>query len=122
MPSRRDLDPVDIPRLLPYVVLIDVQRSPALDFKFRLIGSEVQAIMHRSYHQVWFSEIAHLGPGNKIWDEYAAVVTVREPLTSSVSYVGKDTYVRQIRHCLMPLSDDGSSVNMLFVAVEIERR
>jgi hypothetical protein len=36
--------------------------------------------------------------------------------------VGTDRYVQGIRHCLMPLSNDDRAVNMIFAAVEIDRR
>ena len=32
MPARRDIDPVDVPTLLPYVMLVDVLPAP-LDFR-----------------------------------------------------------------------------------------
>ena len=120
MPARGDLDPVEIPRLLPFVMLVDVLTEP-LDFKFRLIGTEVQAIIARDLPGKRFSAVPHMAPGNKLWSEYESVVANRRPLTSGVDYVGTDRRVRAIRHCVMPLSTDGKAVNMLFVAVEIER-
>jgi PAS domain-containing protein len=44
MPPRSDIDPVEIPRLLPYVMLIDVVREP-LDFRYRLMGTQACDIM-----------------------------------------------------------------------------
>ena len=121
MPSRRDLDPVDIPRLLPFVMLIDVLSDP-LDFKFRLIGTEVSAIIARNLQGRRFSTIPHMAAGNRVWTEYEAVVNRREPLAASGGYVGSDDRVRAVRHALMPLSSGGEAVDMMFVAVEIERR
>jgi len=40
-PRRRDIDPVDIPALLPNVFLIDVLREPELDFRVRLFGTRL---------------------------------------------------------------------------------
>jgi hypothetical protein len=39
-PGRRDLDPLDIPRLLSIVVLVDVEHAP-LRFCYRLAGTEL---------------------------------------------------------------------------------
>src|SRR5258705_8101771 len=39
-PSRRDIEPTDIPYLLSGIVLLDVYYDP-LDFEYRLIGGEV---------------------------------------------------------------------------------
>ncbi len=120
LPSRRDLDPVDIPRLLPFVMLVDVLSEP-LDFKFRLIGTEISTIIARNSLGRRFSSIPHMAAGNQVWTEYEAVVNSRRPLTASIGYVGGDSRVCAVRHALMPLSADGDAVDMVFVAVEIER-
>ena len=39
LPSRSDIDPVDIPKLMPHAVILDVRREPELDFRYRLIGN-----------------------------------------------------------------------------------
>ena len=121
MPRRCDLDPVDIPKLLPFIMLVDVLGEP-LDFKFRLIGTEIEAIISDDYLGRLFSAIPHKTEGNKVWAAYETVVRKRQPLTGPVDYVGADRYVRRITHCLMPLSADGETVDMIFVAVEIQRR
>jgi hypothetical protein len=121
MPSRGDIDPAAMPKLLPNVMLVDVLREPTLDFVFRLIGTGVHAIISHNYVGKRFSEIPHMASGNKVWSEYEAVASGGRPFTGPVDYVGSDRYVRGIRHCLMPLANDGEHVNMIFVAVEIER-
>ncbi len=121
MPRRGDLDPVDIPKLLPFVMLVDVFAQP-LDFKFRLIGTEIDAIVADKYLDRRFSAIPHMAIGNGIWAQYEAVVRTCRPLIAAVNYVGADHYVQAIRHCLMPLSEDRKTVTMVFVAVEIARR
>jgi len=40
LPARADMSPADIPRLLPYLYLVDVERDP-LRFRFRLVGTRV---------------------------------------------------------------------------------
>ena len=42
-PTRRDIDPLEIPRLLPYVMLVDVLDGAA-DFRYRLVGTHVTTI------------------------------------------------------------------------------
>jgi hypothetical protein len=121
MPRRSDLDPVDIPKLLPFVMLVDVLDGPR-DFRFRLIGTGIEAIISDDYAGRRFSAIPHMTSRNKVWADYETVVNRRQSLTGAVDYVGADRYVRGIRHCLMPLSTDRKTVDMIFVAVEIDRR
>jgi hypothetical protein len=121
MPRRGDIDPVDIPRLLPFVMLVDVLADP-LDFRFRLIGTAIQAIIAQNYVGRRFSELPHMVKGNMIWAEYEAAVSQRRPIAAIIDYVGTDRQVLGVRHCLMPLSNDDRTVNMIFAAVEIDRR
>ena len=43
-PRREDLDPVDIPQLLPAVFLVQVPKAETEDYVFRLAGEEVCAV------------------------------------------------------------------------------
>jgi hypothetical protein len=40
LPGRQHLDPVHIPKLLPWLWLVDVHQGESLRFKFRLVGTE----------------------------------------------------------------------------------
>lgn len=42
MPTRADIEPLEIPTLLPIVYLVDVERDP-LRFRFRLVGTRIVA-------------------------------------------------------------------------------
>src|SRR4051794_32338479 len=66
MPSRKDIDPVEIPRLLSSTALVDVLRDP-LDFRFRLLGTAIDNISSRNMCGVRFSELPYLNEGNKGW-------------------------------------------------------
>src|SRR5215469_10675803 len=113
MPRRSDIDPAQILRLLPFVMLVDVLAMP-LDFRFRLVGTEIDAITSRGLRGQRFSENARLARGSNIWNDYAAVTATRQPLTGGVDYIGADRFVRVVRHCLMPLSENGETVTMVF--------
>jgi hypothetical protein len=120
MPRRSDIDPAQIPRLLPFVMLVDVLVDP-LDFRFRLVGTEIDAITTSGLRGQRFSENPRLARNSNIWNDYAAVIATRQPRTGPVDYIGTDRFVRDVRHCLMPLSENGETVSMLFVAVEVVR-
>lgn len=72
MPSRTDIDPIEIPRLLPYVVLIDVLREP-IDFHYRLIGTQACVTMGRDFTGRFFPRSratckkAHSGRSARPW-------------------------------------------------------
>jgi hypothetical protein len=121
MPRRADLHPGDIPKLLPYVILMDVLREP-LDFRYRLIGTEIDRICHRNYKGIRMSEVSDKRSPNPIWQHHQETVEARAPVRRALSYVGPDGDVTRVEHCLMPFSDDGSTVDHILVAVDVERR
>ena len=120
LPARADIDPAEIPKLLAGTLLIDVLREP-LDFRYRLIGSEIDAITHRNFRGMRFSEIPQMRRGNRLWAQFEQVVETRRPLWSEVPYVGADPFISGIRHCLMPLGADGETVDMIFAVIDVER-
>ena len=120
MPARADLDPTAIPKLLPGVILVDVLSDP-LGFRYRLIGSDIDAISHRNFRGVRFSAVLHMRRGNRLWAQYQEAAESGRPLWSEVPYVGADPFIRRIRHCLMPLGADGKTVDMVFAVIDIER-
>lgn len=80
MPRRRDIDPVESPTLLPYLMLIDVLSDP-LDFRYRLIGGEVHNISNGNYTGKRSSELPGKGRGSIIWDTCEQTVLARSPFS-----------------------------------------
>lgn len=116
MPARGDIDPSEIPKILPHVFLLDVRPEP-LDFRYRLIGTKMDEHMTGSYTGLWMSEIPHQKPPSRIWASCRQVVEEKRPLSSDTPYVGKHKEFLTTEDLIMPLSDDGKQVNMLFVTV-----
>ena len=118
MPSRKDIDPVEIPRLLSSTALVDVLRDP-LDFRFRLLGTAIDNISSKNMRGVRFSELPYLREGNKGWADYAYVVSTGQPLTTDRPYIGKSKMVVRLTDSLFPLSEDGETVNMVWSFLDI---
>lgn len=120
MPARRDIDPVDIPRLLPYVMLIDVLAKP-LDFRYRLIGTEIRSISRADYTGKRFSDLPGKGKGSTLWDDCARVVRSGVPLAGKTPYVGPESFVRRCENIILPLSEDGREVSQILKVISFER-
>jgi hypothetical protein len=117
MPSRKDLEPTEIPDLLANIVLVDVSHDP-LDFRYRLIGTAIVDRIAFDYTGRRFAEIDHQQPGSKVWETAARICEARAPLISDIPYVGPDQWVRGYRDLYLPLSDDDDQVNMIVGVVE----
>ena len=119
MPMRRDLDPMEMIPFLPFVMLIDVLSDPP-DFRYRLLGTEVVAISRRDWTGLRLSEIPDKGPGTVVWSNYETVVATRAPFSRVPPYVGPQDRMRGCENLLMPLSEDGECVSMIFQVIDYQ--
>ncbi|HEV2551158.1 MAG TPA: PAS domain-containing protein [Stellaceae bacterium] len=119
MPSRADIDPTEIPTLLPYIILIDV--LDPLDFRYRLIGTEVRNISRRDYTGLRFSEVDGKGKESVLWQGCEALVRSKAPRSHRPPYVGSDAFVTNCENVLLPLSNDQTNVNMILKVISFER-
>jgi hypothetical protein len=116
MPARDDIDPSEIFKILPHIYLMDVQQEP-LDFRYRLIGTKMDEHMTQRYTGLWMSEIPHQKAPSRIWANCRQVVEHGEPLSGDTPYVGRNKEFLSTEDLIMPLSEDGETVDMLFVTV-----
>jgi hypothetical protein len=120
LPARGKIDPVDIPPLLPHVVIHGVQRTP-LDFVYRLIGTEVRRHMAADRTGQWMSEIAGQGPSSQIWANLASIVANGRPVLNLTPYVGPHRDFVRMESVQLPLAADGVTVDMILVFVDFLR-
>ena len=117
IPARQDINPVDIPRLMPHVVILDVRREPDFDFRYRLLGTYVTEHLYSDHSGKWFSEITHQQPPSQIWQNCCEVATSGTPLMSNTPYVGPHKSFRDVEDIILPLSSDGEHIDSLLVFV-----
>lgn len=122
MPARADIDPLEIVSILPHVVLIDVLRDARpgwpLDFRYRVMGTTVDAHMSRRFTGVKMSDVPHQQPDSQLFRNFAHVVKTREPQFNRVPYVGPHKDFLSVVDLVMPLSTDGETVDMLMSIVD----
>lgn len=56
LPARKDLDPLDIPKLLPFIYMLDVHYDP-LRYKVRLVGTGIIRKTGRESTGEWFDKV-----------------------------------------------------------------
>ena len=120
LPHRALLDPLDIAPLLPNSELIDVIDGGA-DFRYRLIGDEIDRISLARYTGKRLSEIPTQRPPSQIYALYRETVRRRLPVTVRLPYVGPSKLIQDVEVATLPLSTDDSAVGVLWgVVVPIE--
>lgn len=132
MPSRQDIDPLDIPSdLLPGMLLTEVLKEPPW-LRYRLVGTAQAALRGRDptgqpvqSHYMG----SHLGvTGDEVMLNYRIVIEKRTVVYTynPVSGAGPDgSSLRQAplqakSSILMPLSSDGETVDMVFCFTDLE--
>jgi hypothetical protein len=123
LPLRKGLDPVNIPRLLDHIVLVQVLRDPETlafeDFEFRLLGAYLDDRMLASYRRKKLSELPHKGPGSEVWKAYMEVVRTKKPLTIRQNYIGTAQHIKNAFEIYLPLSNTGELVDFVYVVIDL---
>lgn len=115
LPGRQHFDPVDIPRLLPYLMLLDVEQ-PGLRLRNRLLGTKIVEYRGRDYTGRWFHEVFEDFEKSSLFAMYQKAVSTRRPVWHfgrPILHENSDYKARELL-CL-PLARDGSTVDMLLV-------
>jgi hypothetical protein len=116
LPRRRDLDPIDIPRLLPHVMLIEVH--PDGRYRYRLIGTANAQEQGMNATGLFVDEALKGEYKAHVLRLYDECVRTRRPLYSESLFLSSagGAIERYTKVLFMPLSDDGTTVNQVFVA------
>jgi hypothetical protein len=117
MPFRRQIDPVEIPSILPIALLADVTPSGA---RMRLLGSEATSA-YGSETRDYLVEDIQLGEFTVAWqDAFSRVIQSARPAYAAGTY-RRGTEPCRIETVLTPLTEDGSSVSQIFGGLLIRR-
>ncbi len=110
-PSRADVDPLDLVRVLPRTMLADVLSDP-LRFRYRLSGTTISGIHGKELTGRAPLDLEPVEYGRMIDRHYLQCVTERRPLLHLI-VLDLTHRTRAYARLLLPLSDDGERVTML---------
>jgi hypothetical protein len=116
MPSRADIDPIEIPKLLPDVMLVDA--LPDGRYRYRLIGTENARAQGINASGRFLDEVLP-GPEYKkhVLGLYDECTKTQRSLYTECLFLSPERAApeRHTKVLFMPLSDDGERVNIVFV-------
>jgi hypothetical protein len=115
MPARADIDPVDIPYALGYIMMVDVHHDP-LRFYFRLVGTRTPRRHGIDFTGYFADELPLPEVAAAIQASYAEVVAARAPsrVLRDQIHDGVRVHWEVIR---LPLSNGGERVDALMIGV-----
>jgi hypothetical protein len=112
LPGRQHIEPSDLPEVLRWLCLIDIQRSP-LRFRYRLVGTGHREIIGTDLTGKWLDEAFGRLPRTETYADFPAVAAgearycrVAPPFPVDQRYVAME-------RLLLPLARDGQSVDMV---------
>ena len=121
-PARKDIDPMAIPKLLPTTFIVEAERDG--EFRYQLTGEEIEEkygfrnARNKTPQELIGADAAEavLRPYRRVRDE--RVLFYRD---TTLGWVGEPQQYTHYRVILLPLSDDGTTVNMIMGVHEFYR-
>lgn len=114
LPGRQHIDPVEIPRLLPYLTLVDVVRADGRQrYRYRLVGTDVVSKTAVDITGKWIEEAFPEPAASTIIKAYDGVVATHEPhyWAHVITVPGREHI--HFERVVFPLARDGETVDML---------
>lgn len=118
IPARGDIDPLDIPKLLPQIYMIDVERDP-MRFRFRLIGTTIITWFGRDATGLYMDEPEYKKSVHVFEPHYVEVVETGRPRYDHQHAPQFDARYRNYARLLCPLAGDGKTVDMMLCGLEL---
>ncbi|HVO14318.1 MAG TPA: PAS domain-containing protein [Alphaproteobacteria bacterium] len=121
LPARADIDPVEIPDLLPWIMLIDpVPDAAGIRFRFRLVGTGLVARAGRDATGRYYDEMLSKRDVARFAAIYNDVIRTGRPhhfhADLDINRMEGREHIRYER-LLCPLASDGVTVDMLVAIV-----
>jgi hypothetical protein len=115
LPSRVDLHPAGIKRMLPTVSLIDVKRDPggAVDYRLRLAGTGLYSVYGREITGKTLNDVYNTAAVEYWRRELDKVVNERRPGVGVHSLAWKGSPHMSILWLRLPLASNGRDVDMI---------
>lgn len=118
MPRRADIDPTEIPRLLPYILMYTV--LPVGGYTIRLVGEEVVRFVGRNATGEPAGSALPPRAAERLREILDAVVTERAPkFRAGKAHWQPEKNYREYEACFLPLSPDGETVDIILCGISV---
>lgn len=115
-PARADLDPIEVPTLMPHLLLLDVEPG-SHRVRFRLMGTAVTNGLGRDLTGRYLDELPLNRTQRAMHEQYRRVAETAEPACSTWEYTREDGRHLCLERLVLPLSSDGVTIDMLLGGV-----
>jgi len=119
-PARRDIDPIDIPHLLPHIALTEIVsegEGQKPRFRYRLAGTQIEKRFGCSLTNRFLDELKQGSYLEFIEGLYTRLIDEKVPVYSENSFEADNATTLLAKRLMLPLSDDGDTVNMVLAGL-----
>lgn len=117
LPRRGDVNPAEIPRLLPHIALLDILRDP-LDYRYRLIGTRLVEMMGGERTGKRMREVMNPPAIEGTVMLMTRLIETREPLAFSGRLFWLQKEYLGFHALVLPLSSGGEEIDMALMGLE----
>jgi hypothetical protein len=117
MPRRSDIDPAQFPKLLPHVMLVDID-ADVEDLRFRLAGAAICKRFGKELGGRYWSDLDCGAGGEAILSSFRETADRGEPGYRTFDFTTPDFRLLRFAQVLLPLSDDGEHCNVILAGIE----
>ncbi|MGH6968867.1 MAG: PAS domain-containing protein [Stellaceae bacterium] len=121
LPRRRDIDPTEIPRLLPHLLITELVDGGAR-LRYRLAGTAVVAAYGGELTGKHCDEACPPERRASIMAHYRLICVRKQPLLLRHRYLSSQQVPLTCHRLVMPLSEDGDTVSQFVAALRFEYR
>jgi hypothetical protein len=117
LPERSDLEPSDIPRLLPYLALTEVHHQP-LRFRYRLVGTRITEMAGRDATGRWLDEDLYGDNTDRMLWAFRRCVSEKSPVAvrEQVQFADKEWIIVEV--LMLPLGRPDREIELILSAVD----
>jgi hypothetical protein len=127
LPGRQDIDPLEVPNLLPWLTLVDASwegegEVARLRLRCRLIGTEVVTRFGRDITGLYAEEAYPEDYLAKVRETYGAMIESRRPHLSRHQIPIEGREHAEYDRLILPLAKDGETVDMFLTCFAFDVR
>ncbi|MDF1735699.1 MAG: PAS domain-containing protein [Minwuia sp.] len=116
IPSRSSFSPAEVPRLLPSLILLDVEPGTGR-MVVRVLGTRVATVYGKDYTGRYLDEIYFGANTTSVLDDYGTCARDGVPVLGERNFRNVRDVVYRMERLILPFSDDGKSVNKLIAGL-----
>ncbi len=116
MPSRAAFDPSAVKRLLPNLILLDIDPETRR-LRVRVLGTHVATVYGEDYTGRYLDEIYFGANTSKVMDDYGTCAREGRPVLAERDFRSVRNVAYRMERLILPFSDDGKVANKLIAGL-----